>query len=491
MTIEDVDYLVQNSELQSLTLVIDSRERDYNTYNTPSEYSIGFDEPIKNVVGFEILDASIPVTEFSIDKHNNKLCFGYIFHTTGVTIDDACKHFTNYLQFSSIFRDLFENDSDSNIFLFENYNLFLTEKQKEISDESHNILVYYSIFTLGLGIGSGLFTIKSPYGKIYKCEFDPSLKEYYFINETTVYVYDIVYVTLDTAIELALSLKTNTQNFSVLYCNIYKEIPIRNYTSNKLYTLFNEGFLTNSVSNAVLENSPLKVKWEDDPVSITDISITQKFIWILESVKQYCFFLDFDKSTCSSALGFSEYNSERLTSKLRYRDYKKLFISKIGEIVNTAYSQIISPGLISLEDVRYVELHCPEIESHILGSYSYFKYAPGIGLFKLVDTNTISHLRFDFLNIIRKPFHPIGKLSRLTLQFTNRKGNLYDFKGIDHTILVSIKYYAPKQNHRLPRSVLNKMYQPDLLSYKLKGNKSYEKHKYLEDLMQEQNRYLI
>lgn len=490
MTIEDIDYLIENSELQSLTIVIDSRDRDFKAYPTPSLYSIGFEEPIKNVVGFEILDASIPVTEFSIDKHNNILCVGYIFHSIGTTQYQACEYFTNFLQYSETFKALYENDSDASFFVYTDLTEF-NGIQNTIPDESHNILIYFESKVLG----SGSYVIKDVDGIEYPCNFDPrQFSEYYIKSKTEVIVFKIAYIDMDVAIEMASVMSTRPRDitsFDVIFCNVYKEIPIRNYTSSKLYDLVNKDFLTNPISNAVLgDGRYLKVVWEDDPISSTDLSITQKFIWVLESgSKQYNFYLDFDKSTCVSSLGFSQLNPNRFNSKLKYRDYKRLFISDILD-GSTTETKLVSPGLICLEDVRYVELHCPEIESHILGSYSHFKYAPGIGLFKLIDTNTISHLRFDFLNIIRKPFHPIGKLSRLTFSFTNRNGILYDFKSIDHTILISIKYYSPKQNKRIPQSILNKMYQPDLLAYKLRGNSKEKNNRYLEDLLQEQKRYL-
>ncbi|KAG1675478.1 hypothetical protein FOA52_001777 [Chlamydomonas sp. UWO 241] len=71
----------------------------------------------------------------------------------------------------------------------------------------------------------------------------------------------------------------------------------------------------------------------------------------------------------------------------------------------------------------------------------------------------------------RMPFHPIGKLSRMTLSFRRKDGSLYNFKGVDHTILVAIKYYAPKAVLRLPRSSLNAAYDPDVLKYQMNNDK--------------------
>ena len=158
-----------------------------------------------------------------------------------------------------------------------------------------------------------------------------------------------------------------------------------------------------------------------------------------------------------------------------------------------------SPGILNLENARYIILRCPEIESHLLGTYMNFKYSPGIGLFKLSDSNTLLNLRFDFLNIIRKPFHPIGKLPKLTLSFERNDGTLYDFKGVDHVLLISIKYYDPKNVTRLSTSVLNPYYVPDILQYQLNENthKTNEENtlrqksdKEIDSIIQEQRKYM-
>ena len=85
MSIDDIDYLKANSTLENFSFLIDSSDRDYISYPHPNKYVITFDSPFKNVVGFEIIDASIPRTMYSIDKYNNKLFF--ITNTNNSNID--------------------------------------------------------------------------------------------------------------------------------------------------------------------------------------------------------------------------------------------------------------------------------------------------------------------------------------------------------------------------------------------------------------------
>lgn len=75
MSIEDINYLKKQSIKQSYTFLVDSNDRDRREYPHPSEYRIDFTTPFKNVIGLEIVDASIPKTMYNIDKNNNKLVF--------------------------------------------------------------------------------------------------------------------------------------------------------------------------------------------------------------------------------------------------------------------------------------------------------------------------------------------------------------------------------------------------------------------------------
>lgn len=73
MPIDDIDYLLNNSEEENIIMMIDSRKRDKIINPTPGEFEVVFDEPIRNVCGVEVLDTSIPRTMFMTDSHNNTI----------------------------------------------------------------------------------------------------------------------------------------------------------------------------------------------------------------------------------------------------------------------------------------------------------------------------------------------------------------------------------------------------------------------------------
>jgi hypothetical protein len=81
MPIEDIDYLKANSIKEQYIFLVNSADRDYNTYPTPSEYVINFTTPFRNVIGLQVIDASIPRTMYCIDIYNNTLSF-FIYDST-------------------------------------------------------------------------------------------------------------------------------------------------------------------------------------------------------------------------------------------------------------------------------------------------------------------------------------------------------------------------------------------------------------------------
>lgn len=75
MSIEDINYLKENSIRQTYTFLVDSKIRNRKLYPNPSEYAVEFTVPFKNVIGLEVVDVSVPKTMYNIDVNNNKLYY--------------------------------------------------------------------------------------------------------------------------------------------------------------------------------------------------------------------------------------------------------------------------------------------------------------------------------------------------------------------------------------------------------------------------------
>jgi hypothetical protein len=144
------------------------------------------------------------------------------------------------------------------------------------------------------------------------------------------------------------------------------------------------------------------------------------------------------------------------------------------------FQNIQTPGLINLVGERFIVVHSDIIESHF-NILSRSKNSIGLGLFKL-GVNGYSENRFDFSNYKPKDFHPIGKLSKIDLRFETINGLMYDFKGINHHLLLNIKFYTPIGNIDNVKYSLNANYNPNIIEYQ---KTQYEKDDYSDEETQE------
>jgi hypothetical protein len=146
-----------------------------------------------------------------------------------------------------------------------------------------------------------------------------------------------------------------------------------------------------------------------------------------------------------------------------------MFYSRLNKNYNPNVSTdnkwiITSPGIVYFIGNKYIIMRCPEIEEHLYRSLSYSKYTLGLAKFR-VDSVGINSEKLTITKIPVREFHPIGKLSRMTLRFETNKGSLYDFKGINHNIIFAIFYYEPVQKNIPKKSILNPEYKMNYIDY--------------------------
>ena len=362
MSIEDITYLQKNSIKQNYVILIDSKNRDFETYPDPNYYAVNFDVPFKNVIGFDIIDTSIPRTMYSVDKYNNTLY--YYIHTQ----PESVKKFDDVInEIASI--DKYDPTFDGR----------------------------FKVFTM-------------PFG-------DYSLASF------------------------------------IEFFNIEFKSHVNDTTDNSI----------------ILEASGLS-----DPIDITDT---------IQFKCNYPFIFNMYASTIAETLGFNllikeEYHNKRYTynDKLVKKisiDNKeisanlRLYISYISltSEPNMSYN-IIAPGLVNLTGEKYIILRSPEIEEHSFGSLAYTNNNLGIAKFR---TNSLG-FNDEKLYVTKIPireFHPIGKLSKITLRFETSEKKLYDFKGINHNITMAIVYYEPTFKRIEDfNSILNPNYTNNFNNYK-------------------------
>ena len=186
----------------------------------------------------------------------------------------------------------------------------------------------------------------------------------------------------------------------------------------------------------------------------------------------YRLLLSSSQSTINSVIGLDTHPLLSMNALPRkQRGYGAVLVGgdtmcMYASVLGDTSQSLVSPGIINLTGIRYVTLRCKEIEEHIETQGKYGPFSTGIGVFKLQSSNNVVQVRSDYVNIVRKAFHPIGKLVRMTFRFEIYDGTLYDFKGVNNQLLLSIKYYAPiAPSDNEFRSWLNPDYDSDFQKF--------------------------
>ena len=147
--------------------------------------------------------------------------------------------------------------------------------------------------------------------------------------------------------------------------------------------------------------------------------------------------------------------------------------------------KIISPGLVQLSGERYITIHCDEIENHLRGSMMFNNYSPGLALVNL-GVQGFSENRIDFFSVKYKEFHPIGKLTGLKFTLKTPDDMLYDLKGVNWHMLVSVKYYVPKKLSSFETSILNPNYNYNFIQYQIDKKELHESSSSEDDISEDE-----
>ena len=600
MSIEDINYMKENSIKQAYTFIIDSSDRDRNMYPNPNNYVVNFSTPFKNIIGMEIIDASIPRAMYTIDVDNNELYY-YIGNDVddeiiadGIQISNSADLMlrngaaianssnlqlsgggyailSNSINIYNIYRanalatsaaavaknstiggttlgltfnlsvklTIADNNVKCNIIdfsynhaytinnIFNNINIQIEKDPQEDAavdlyiltftigtriidipiynfDITTNYLnIYWSILNRTWYIGTfdensnvisydvfnncdeikNVFYTRKYIGKKYEAESNWNNSNVLLLKDFKIYnvamassnvMLDMIDSNLThppATLPIWYKMKDSSDNTiindgynsSIDYKDIFKYIYISpgDYTFKTFITKYNE----------LVQNNDLEIMFSETttPPELSNL---------IDIFSKAPLIVDMKRTTLSENLGFDLYptanNEDRYISKsppslTTDSVLAKMFYSRLNKDykpnVTTNNKWIItSPGIVYFIGNKYIIMRCPEIEEHLYRSLSYSKYTLGLAKFR-VDSVGINSEKLTITKIPVREFHPIGKLSRMTLRFETNKGSLYDFKGINHNIIFAIFYYEPIQKNVPTRSILNPEYKMNYIDY--------------------------
>lgn len=530
MPIEDLDYLYKNSVKENIIILVDSAKRDKHIWASPNTFQINFNEPFKYVYGLDVLDISIPRTMYSIDYNKNKLFFkiGHNINESNV-LSEIDEKLLEFLPRDYTVRELIEEmGTEGNVIFDNNINVRIdaniSERKSviEYRNEDQPPKPFFFNFeksttTEVLGFNEHAQTNhEDKYRKI------PHPTNPQLFASTPTYT-DIVVRTpewniVDNVFELNKMDETSSLpvtdefNQGEIYTNLDQEdykytgyfitnISLMNLSLNHsleffIYKLdysdgFPNGILKQDIIHAFHSTSDktnIQTIIDSSPyIEASNIELIRNDIFIpmgnnmMYDINKYQEFPYYFKSIPIQSFGNVFY--------LVYLHHTNNPITMdISTRVNVDIIQsfkIVSPGLIQLSGERYITVHSDEIENHLRGSMMFNDYSPGLAMVNL-GVQGFSENRIDFVSVKYKEFHPIGKLTGLKFSLKMQNGELYDLKGVNWHMLISIKYYVPKKLTSFETSILNPNYNYNFIQYQIDKKELHESSSSEDDISEDE-----
>lgn len=485
---EDVQFLFDNSDRESYLFQADSGARDRLAWPTPSEYDIVFDSPFRFVVGLDVIDASIPRTQYSVDEHNNSLTIS----TNGgspVTLRIAPGDHTD----ATITDEL-------NSLLRDNYGIVVAPQSNPAALQNalkftSNTPFYFDMerSTCQAVLGFNEYASNSRHKGIrFGCD-DPvnhpqrfsslssepttlstfigasSADHYLDVANSLPYVAQRILATTSGILE-EVSAAFKVQGRPVSDVVAWKIVDIDPVTGDPLGPALVGGTI-HAIDYFVL-GSVNEGRSTSGDVSGQEVNLTGgRYYWLVFHIPDENIGVYYGQEMMYGNILLSA--DSRLWTDVHPTLQAIIMGSCTCKVnVRRKVETLLAPGIMNLTGEPYIMLRIPEIESHMYRSRSFEKHSFGVAKFTLGVVGYAND-RFDYASVPPRTFHPIGKLDRITLLFLTGSGKPYDFKGVDHQLIIVLRYLQPRQREKFNNRLLNPEYQPDDIA-RLKNMKSVD-----------------
>jgi hypothetical protein len=422
---EDRELMRTRGEVRRSLVFVDSAARDEG--EEANEYTVHLDVHFKNVVSVNVIDASVPATEYIVEPHSNTFrvfASGHEPRPEAVTAF-AAEYVAWFLQMvpDPAWRD-------------------------EGSDAAAEVVV--RDFRAGPPVQvEGMPPVSS--GAPYALSVLPEGGS----PPPGSVVWEVVDAT-GMALTLALHSDDGTGAAPMpVYKRVYR-LGIGNFAQMTRFVANIESG-DGTARSAVLtpRGFPFLVPASDNVEQLGKMAIDADQ-WALDFDLPACVLLFDTTSTAAMTLGF-----QRPVSAMRVWGRQMSTNMVGGEPVNL----FVGTSLMSLTGASYITLRCSQIESSAYVGASQ-SAARGMGIMKLGNPGVIRSEKVDYISSLPHEFPPIPKLTRLSLRFERGgTGLLYDFKGIDHIVIFAIGHIEPKALPCTDIYPLNPEYNPDFHTY--------------------------
>jgi hypothetical protein len=476
-TIDDVQFLRDNSVEESYLFIVDSDTRDRRIYPEPNLYAVQFDSPFQNVIGIDIIDGTIPRTQYAVDTVCNRLCIDY--GKGPMTIDVTTGDHTD----TSLI-------SDINSKLSALPGCTVSARSVSTPPELKNLITFtapnipFHIFadersTIKPVIGFDEYAANHRYlGSRFSCR-DPVHAPATYSSIAKDMIPASTFSTQDAADTVIPFADPSSPTVPRLVGIRFG--PEQSGLIDRITLAFNvvapsAGAVTFYLAaDDEVESAPGAPLCPPTPVAAqefgdhglttlrfqTEIGLTVgRNAWLVVSAREPSDGLYAGSS--GNALVKASSDGGASWGGWTSGGWNPLMNVQVTQSTQT----IIGPGILNLVGDSYCILRCDEIESHTLRSRAFEKYTFGLARFTLAVVGFATS-RLDYNAVTPRRVHPINSLSTFTFRFVRPDGvTLYDFKGVNHSIIASIRYLVPKPTAAFDDKILNPGYEPNpLLGY--------------------------
>lgn len=482
---DDIETISKFGVDDTYIFIADSSKRDKSSYPTAAEYEVQFNSQFRNIVKFEVLQASIPRTDYLIDE--NECSFTYaVTQPTNINTWEEQLTAINPLTGNSSIRTANITPGDYNFpQLVDEMNRALqatsnafndtvtlrvspTTNPSEISNKMtitssgpFTLLGDQSTIKSTLGFGDPVNVNNKTYSIVpgYSTNFPNGAANVFLSAQSTVpgaQQYNTFVGVFppgdDTAISGIYAGQTLQQYFTAQAAGVpsavsayFKDIgtaPTGGFVVNLAIRNVSSG-VTIATGNIASNNDDLT------PAVTTDLAVTGNF------VQGQDYYIEFTPSTATvttstncTNLWHTEPNLPAVPGSSIGINGSPVFPGQLFsvDVVSGAFgNSLISPGIVNITGARYLKIRCLELETLIYKDRVGEPTTAGVGIVNIIGYG-FAEARYSFSSIPIKPFHPIGKLQKLTFRIERPDGTLYNTNGVDNTFLCALTFRTVPNN---------------------------------------------
>ena len=476
---DDIETISKFGVDETYIFIADSSKRDKTSYPTAAEYEVTFNSQFRNITKFEVLQASIPRTDYLVDE--TECSFTYAINQP-TNINTWQQDVAGNIRTANItpgdynFPQLVD---EMNRALQETSNAFNdtvtlrvspTTNPSEISNKM--TITSSGAFTL-LGDQS---TIKSTIG--FGDPVIQNMTEYSVVpGYNTNFPNGAANVFLSTQSSIPGAQQYNTfvgvlppgddTSFSTIYTGHYLRqyfvaqnagVPsaVTGYFKD-IGTAPTGGFFVNLAIRDATTNLTIAygniVSINDNltpsvTTSATGLNVVGNFVQGQQYYVEFTPGAPGTTSTNCTSLWHTEPNLPAVSGSYIQVGGVTVFPGQLFsvDIVSGAYgNSLVSPGIVNITGARYLKIRCLELETLIYKDRVGEPTTAGVGIVNVIGYG-FAEARYSFSSIPIKAFHPIGKLQKLTFRIERPDGSLYQTNGVDNTFLCALTFRAVPNN---------------------------------------------